>query len=314
MFKKTLPFIILLFFIYLIIYFYSENKNDFNFLYNLNFNFILVTLLLCFFYLITESIIFKNITIFFNIRINLYKSFLIICTTYFCNTFVQFSGLGYRAYYLKKFKNINVSEFIIKSIFIIFVEFLVFSSLSFFLLFIFDKINSQIKIYPLIYFILIIIFIGSLIMLLFYKNIIRLLKKLTFLKKFKIIDKTLKTIDNFDKSRFNLFFNRYVFLFIIQFLILFLIFLNSYSLFGKENSILFSIISTMSTDLSFVFTLTPYAVGISETFIFFSSNNFDIKISEILFLTNIFRLSMFAIYFIFGLINLFIFSKMIIKE
>ena len=103
-------------------------------------------------------------------------------------------------------------------------------------------------------------------------------------------------------------------MFIIQFLILFLIFLNSYSLFEKGNSILFSIISTMSTDLSFVFTLTPYAVGISETFIFFSSYNFDIKISEFLFLTNIFRLSMFGIYFIFGLINLFIFSKKIIKQ
>lgn len=314
MLKKTLPFIILLIFISLIIYFYSENKKDFNFLYNLNFNFIIVTLFLCFFYLITESIIFKSIATFFHKKVNLYESFLIICTTYFCNTFVQFSGLGYRAYYLKKFKSLNVSDFIIKSIFIIFVEFLVFSSLSFILLLIFDKINTQIKIYSLIYFILVIIFTGSLIILLFYKNIISFLKKLIFLRKFKFITKIFKIIDNFDKNRFNLFFNRYIFLFMIQFIILFLIFLNSYSLFNKENSILFSIITTMSTDLSFVFTLTPYAVGISETFIFFSSNNFDIKISEILFLTNIFRLSMFAIYFSFGLINLFIFSKKITRE
>ena len=314
MLKKTLPFIILLIFISLIIYFYSENKNDFNFLYNLNFNFIIITLFLCFFYLITESIIFKSIATFFHKKVSLYESFLIICTTYFCNTFVQFSGLGYRAYYLKKFKNLNVSFFFIKSIFIIFVEFLVFSSLSFILLLIFDKINTQIKIYSLIYFILIIIFTGSLIILLFYKNIISFLKKLIFLRKFKFIIKIFKIIDNFDKNRFNLFFNRYIFLFMIQFLILFLIFLNSYSLFNKENSILFSIITTMSTDLSFIFTLTPYAVGISETFIFFSSNNFDIKILEILFLTNIFRLSMFAIYFSFGLINLFIFSKKITRE
>ena len=27
--------------------------------------------------------------------------------TYFCNTFIQFSGLGYRVYYLKKFKNLT---------------------------------------------------------------------------------------------------------------------------------------------------------------------------------------------------------------
>ena len=114
-------------------------------------------------------------------------------------------------------------------------------------------------------------------------------------------------------KRFNKYFFKYFILFCIQFLILFLIFYNSYGIFQKDNSILFSIISTMSTDFSFIFTLTPYAVGISETFIFFSSNNFDIKISEILFLTNIFRLSMFAIYFVFGLFNLYFFSRKLIK-
>ena len=65
----------------------------------------------------------------------------------------------------------------------------------------------------------------------------------------------------------------------------------------------------MSTDLSFVFTITPYAIGISETFIFFSSDNFDIKLSEILYITNVFRLSMFLVYSIFGFINLYWFSK-----
>ncbi len=314
MFKKILPFVILTIFISLIFYFYSENKSDFSFLYNLNFDFIIIILFLCFCYLLTESIIFKNITIYFNVRINLFQSFLIICTTYLCNTFVQFSGLGYRAYYLKKFKNVKVSKFIIKSIFIIFIEFLVFSSLSLFLLLFFDKINPEIKIYSLIYYLLIIIFFSSLIMLTLNKKIINILKNFVFLKKFHFVVKTLNIFENFDMKRFNLFFKKYVVLFIFQFLILFFIFLKSYSLFGKDNSILFSIISAMSTDLSFVFTLTPYAVGISETFIFFSSNNFDIKISEILFLTNIFRLSMFAIYFVFGLINLFIFSKIIIKE
>ena len=79
-----------------------------------------------------------------------------------------------------------------------------------------------------------------------------------------------------------------------------------------NNSILFSLIVTMSTDLSFVFTITPYAIGISETFIFFSSNNFDIKLSEILYITNIFRLSMFLVYSFFGFINLYWFSKKII--
>ena len=313
MFKKFIPFVVLFLFIFLIIYFYKENKSDFNFLYNLNLNFILITLFLCLCYLVTESLIFRNITIFFNSKINIFESFLIICTTYLCNTFIQFSGLGYRAYYLKKFKKVDISSFIIKSIFIIFIEFMVFSSLSLILLLVFDKINSEIEIYLAIYYILLIIFFFSIVMFFFYKHLIKILTKITFLNELSLVKKSIDIIKNFDKKRFDLFFKKYVFLFLLQFIILFLIFLNSYSLFEKENSILFTIISTMSTDLSFIFTLTPYAVGISETFIFFSSNNFDIQISEILFLTNIFRLSMFGIYFIFGLINLFIFSRKIIK-
>lgn len=312
-FKRLLPLVILFLFIFLIFYFYKENKSDFNFLYNLTLNFILITFLLCLGYLITESLIFRNITIFFNSKISIFESFLVICTTYLCNTFVQFSGLGYRAYYLKKFKEVDIPNFIIKSIFIIFIEFMVFSSLSLILLFVFDKINSEIEIYLAIYLILLMIFFFSILMLFFYKNIINIITKITFLNELGLVKKSITIINAFNKKRFNLFFKKYVFLFLLQFIILFLIFLNSYSLFEKGNSILFSIISTMSTDLSFIFTLTPYAAGISETFIFFSSNNFDIKLSEIIFLTNIFRLSMFGIYFVFGLINLFIFSKKIIK-
>ena len=59
------------------------------------------------------------------------------------------------------------------------------------------------------------------------------------------------------------------FYFYYNIMILFLFFYSSYSMFDKDNSILFSLIATMSTDLSFIFTLTPYAIGISETFIFF---------------------------------------------
>jgi uncharacterized membrane protein YbhN (UPF0104 family) len=311
-FKKFLPFVVLFLFIFLISYFYLENKNEFNFLYNLNLKFILITLFLCLCYLITESLIFRNITIFFRSKINIFESFLIICTTYLCNTFIQFSGLGYRAYYLKRFKKISVTDFIVKSIYIIFVEFMVFSSLSLILLLVFDKINSEIDIYFTVYFILLTIFFFSIIMLFFHTQIIKLLTKIIFLKDLTLVKKIINIINKFDKKRFDIFLKKYLILFLFQFIILFLIFLNSYSLFEKGNSILFSIISTMSTDLSFIFTLTPYAVGVSETFIFFSSNNFDIKISEILFLTNIFRLSMFCIYFIFGMINLFIFSKKII--
>ena len=63
------------------------------------------------------------------------ECFLVICTTYLCNTFVQFSGLGYRAYYIKKNKNIDINKFILLSLFIILIKLLVFSLISIILLF-----------------------------------------------------------------------------------------------------------------------------------------------------------------------------------
>ena len=89
---------------------------------------------------------------------------------------------------------------------------------------------------------------------------------------------------SFDLIKFKSFFFKFLYLFFFQFIILFFIFLLSTEIIELENSILFSLIVTMSTDLSFIFTITPYAIGISETFIFFSSNNFNIKLSEILLL------------------------------
>lgn len=301
-------------FISLIFIFYKNNKNDFDYIYNLNLLFILKVTILSIFYLVTEALIFKNITKFFLVRLNFFKSFLVISTTYLCNTFVQFSGLGYRAYYLKKFKGVGVTNFIIKSIFIIFVELLVFSFISFILLIFFDQINNDVDIFSFIYLTLILIFFSSLFFLKFSFFFVSIFKKIKILMNFKYIKKFIHLVENFDFQKFNKFIYKYVILFLLQYLILFLIFYSSYSIFQKDNSILFSLIATMSTDFSFLFTLTPYAIGISETFIFFSSNNFDIKISEILFLTNIFRLSMFSIYFIFGLLNLFYFSRLVVNK
>ena len=49
-------------FISLIFIFYKNNKNDFDYIYNLNLLFILKVTILSIFYLITEALIFKNIT------------------------------------------------------------------------------------------------------------------------------------------------------------------------------------------------------------------------------------------------------------
>ena len=107
---------------------------------------------------------------------------------------------------------------------------------------------------------------------------------------------------------------KFIWVFLIQFILLFLIFYLGHSVLNKENSFIFSIIATSSTDLSFIFTITPYAVGISEAFIFFGSSDLDINLAEIIFLSNLFRLSIFLIYFLIGLVHLYFFLKKIKYE
>ena len=65
---------------------------------------------------------------------------MIICCTYFCNTFIQFSGLGFRAYYLKKYFDISVKNFVFLSLYFILIELLIFSLLGLFSIQIFEII------------------------------------------------------------------------------------------------------------------------------------------------------------------------------
>lgn len=310
--KKIFPFFIISIFVIFISIYYQDHKNDFLFLKNLSFINIFAIIILCFLYLITETIILKEIIKFYDKKSKFNDCFLVICTTYLCNTFIQFSGLGYRAYYLKKNKNIDINKFILLSLFIILVELLIFALLSFIFLIIFDILNKDIKIYSFIYTFLTCIICASLISIFYNRKIINFLLKFNFITNIKFISFILNYFLSFDLKKFKLFFFKFIYLFILQFIILFIIFLMCTGVLELNNSILFSLIVTMSTDLSFVFTITPYAIGISETFIFFSSNNFDIKLSEILYITNIFRLSMFLVYSFFGFINLYWFSKKII--
>ena len=126
--KKIIPYAIIIFFIIGVFYFYENNKKDFYFLKKINVNILGIVTFLCLLYLFTEALIFKLIIRFFNKDSNFKDCFLVICTTYLCNTFIQFSGLGFRAYYLKKFK-ILVNRFIILSLFVILIELSIFSRL-----------------------------------------------------------------------------------------------------------------------------------------------------------------------------------------
>ena len=144
--KFFIPYIILLTFILLTYNFYSNNKSDFNFIYNLNYEIIFKILILCFFYLVTEALILRKIVFFFNKKISLLKSFLVINTTYLCNTFVSFSGLGFRAFFLKKIFKVNITDFVILSLFIILVEIFIFTFFGFILLIIADFYDDSYEI------------------------------------------------------------------------------------------------------------------------------------------------------------------------
>ena len=310
--KKIFPFLIISIFILFIYNYYQNQKEDFSYLNNISFYNIVTIIIFCFFYLITETVILKNIINFFDKKSEFKECFLVICTTYLCNTFIQFSGLGYRAYYLKKNKNIDVNKFILLSLFIILIELFIFSLISLIFLFFFDIINNNIQIFSFIYLFLSLVTIICLISILYNKKIIIFFLNFKFIKNIKFISFILNYFLNFNLIKFKSFFFKFAYLFVFQFIILFLIFFMSTEIIELDNSILFSLIVTMSTDLSFIFTITPYAIGISETFIFFSSNNFNIKFSEILYITNIFRLSMFLVYSLFGFINLYWSSKQLI--
>ena len=98
-----LPLFLLTLFIFIIFYYYKKNETDFIAIQQLDQILIFQIIILCFLYLLTEGLILRNIVIFFRKKHSFFfQSFLVMNATYFCNTFIQFSGLGYRIYYLKK--------------------------------------------------------------------------------------------------------------------------------------------------------------------------------------------------------------------
>ncbi len=307
--KKLSPFIFLAVFIFLIHNYYKNNKDDFSYIYNLKLEYLTIFIFLCFLYLITETLILKEITKHFKKKINNTNSFLVICGTYFCNTFLQFSGLGFRAYYLKKYFKIKVSDFIFISIFFIYMELLVFSISGFCSIFIIDFFNKDVSLVNEIKIILLIFSIVLISFFFTYNRIIFFILNIFNLKNKKFFKNLLFFLSNSNNLNLKTSLKNVSIFYVLQFFILSMIFFLGYFILEKDNLLILSAIGSTFTDFSFIFTFTPYAIGISETFLFVSNFNFELKISEILFLTNIFRLSMFIIYFPIGSIYLFKFLK-----
>ena len=100
--KKIYPIIIIIIFALLIKFYYENNVDDFSFVKKIRVETVLIIIILSFFYLITEGILLKRIILYIGKKTSLLECFLVMNFTYFCNTFIQFTGLGYRIYYLKK--------------------------------------------------------------------------------------------------------------------------------------------------------------------------------------------------------------------
>ena len=297
--KKFLPFVILIFFGFLIHYYYQKNQSDFDVLINFDFLLILQILFLCFLYLITEGIILRNIVIFLNKNINLLESFLVMNSTYFCNTFIQFSGLGYRVYYLKKFKNLKISDIIRFSIDTIACELLTFSFIGLLSILFIDLSSEKINISFILYLVFLFFFLVSLIYLYFIQSIALISKKILNSINFFYFDKIFDLFLILKKNN-KFFYKKQILIFFFQYFLLFLIFYLILKRIEIENYLYLSLLSTSLVDFSFLIAFTPYSVGISEFITLLGTRDMMLTFAEIIILINVFRVCMLLIYFIFG--------------
>ena len=297
--KKIYPIIIIIIFALLIKFYYENNVDDFSFVKKIRVETVLIIIILSFFYLITEGILLKRIVLYIGKKTSLLECFLVMNFTYFCNTFIQFTGLGYRIYYLKKNNKINIKDFIRFSIDTIICELLVFSFFGILFLFIFNLFVKEFNLNIFVYFIFLTLFIISVIYIFLLNYIVKFLRSV--LKKINII--FFNKIFNFfliqKSNKFKFYINQ-IRVFILQYLILFLIFFFILKEIGQINYVSLAFLTTSFVDFSFLFAITPYSVGISEIFTFFGTKGLNFSIAEIIVLINFFRLSMIFLYFIIG--------------
>ncbi len=294
------PFFLIIIFILFISFYYKNNSENFFFLKNINQQFILTLVLLGFLYLLLETLILNIIVKFNNKRESFLELFSVINVTYFCNSFIQFSGLGFRAYYLKKKLDINYSSFLSISIFIIFIELFLFSFLSYFIIK-FYEIKNKINILNFnIEIFLILIFSSIFLIYLLRIKIFNFLTNTNLINKTNFIKRVINVFDEILKKNFVKIIPNILVIFFFQFLIIVIICSLSFNLHEQDiiRSLLFGVISAMSIDLSFIFSITPYSIGISEIFITYSTTNFNLNLANVLSTANSFRFSLMIFYFI----------------
>ena len=297
--KKIIPLIFVVIFIFLIHRYYKNNINEFNFIYQINILLIFWIIVLCFIYLLTEALILKNIVNNLNKKIHLLESFFIMNSTYFCNTFVQFSGLGYRLYYLKKYKNLMISQVFGLSLFTIACEVLIFSLIGILSLIFIDLVSNSINISLILYLVFASFFVLSTFYLLSPDTLKLKILDIKIFKKFNIINSILIKIFINIKNKKNFIFKQSI-LFLFKYIILFLIFFSILNVLNTENYFYLSLLVTSLVDFSFLLAFTPYSVGITEIVTILGTKDINFSFAETLVLINFFRVCMLSIYFLFG--------------
>ena len=305
--KKILPLILLIIFLTVIFFYYKKNEADFFAIQQLDNVLLIQIILLCFLYLLTEGLILQNIVKFLGKKINFFQSFLVMNATYFCNTFIQFSGLGYRVFYLKRFKNLKISEILRFSIDTIVCEILIFSFIGITTILFIDFYSEKIKISFILYMIFAFFFLSSIIYISFLNKLVSIIKMLFNKFNLTLFDKVIMIFLIKKKNNFS-FYKRQFLVFLIQYIILFFIFFLILKKIDVENYVYLSFLITSLVDFSFLIALTPYSVGISEFITFVGTRDIPLSFAEIIILINVFRICMLLIYFICGpifiLINL----------
>ncbi len=296
--KKIVPIFLITIFIFLLYFYYQKNVSDFEFVKNINLSLILIVVTLCFLYLITEGLVLKNIVISLNKDISLKESFLVMNSTYFCNTFIQFSGLGYRVYYLKKYKNLSISGVINLSLYTVACEVFVFSFFGLLSLILVDFFSQNIEINLIIYLVFLSLFFLSCIYLFFIEKIFLFLN-IERVFSFEILKKTINLLIPKLKNKKELFIKQ-ILVFFIQYFILLLIFLVILRYLKINDFSYLALLITSLVDFSFLLAFTPYSVGITEFVTILGTRDTTLSFAEIIVLINLFRVCMLIIYFIFG--------------
>ncbi len=300
--RSLLSFLLLIFILFAINQYIAKENEKFDFLLTIDLKLILVIFFLSLLYLIIEGYNQKKIIdIFSKKNENFFKCFLIINTTYLFNTIFNFFGTFFRCVYLKKVYKIDIRDFVSFSLLLAILELSIFSGITL-------LVNIKYKILlfdDYLFYLTLSIFITFLISILFLFNF----KKI---KKIKIFNIFFKNNLNFI-SRIIEKFNNHIFffikLFILQYFILLMIYLVGFYELRDVFNFGFSSLATAITSLSFFLNFTPLSIGITETMIYIGTKSIEIKISEIIFLAGVFRLSLLIIYFIFGILSIFLLQK-----